>query len=85
MAGASIPRPGTELGPCKGRCHHRDCKASREQAAQVCSLCSKRIGYNRNWVNDPEHGPVHELCLVIKIEGTESGLRITSMGRKEDD
>lgn len=45
MATATLPAPGTELGPCTEACEHRDCAAARRQAGAICTECFKPIGY----------------------------------------
>lgn len=71
MAAAKIPAPGTQYGPCVDECKHLDCKASREQAAALCGLCKKPIGYETYWfvlrarvpaVGEAEM-PAHEACF----------------------
>ena len=57
MAAGILPRPGTEYGPCEqppggflddrlATCGHRDCAATRRDAATICHLCGKPIGYD---------------------------------------
>ncbi len=46
MAAGILPSPGTELGPCKDACEHRDCATTREMAGSVCHWCAKEIGYD---------------------------------------
>jgi hypothetical protein len=54
MAYGTLPKPGTKLGPCLNRgCNHRDCEATRQMAAQGCSLCNKEIGYDTPFYDDP--------------------------------
>ena len=49
MAAAETPAPGTEYGPCVEDCAHRDCTCSRREAATLCRLCGKPIGYQVRW------------------------------------
>lgn len=46
MAPGSLPAPGTEFGPCAEACAHRDCNVTRADAAKLCNVCTKPIGYN---------------------------------------
>jgi hypothetical protein len=46
MAAGVLPKPGTKFGPCKGTCEHRDCAATRSQAASACPSCGKPIEYD---------------------------------------
>lgn len=52
MAASSLPKPGAEYGPCKGKCKHIDCSGTRVIAAAVCRICSKSIGYNKRFYRD---------------------------------
>jgi hypothetical protein len=54
-------RPGTRLGPCTEPCEHSDCKALREAAAKVCSLCGGAIGYDR-FFYEVGGAPEHAVC-----------------------
>jgi hypothetical protein len=47
MAPASLPKPGTKYGPCKGPCEHRDCAETRRTAEFACPTCTTPIGYDR--------------------------------------
>jgi hypothetical protein len=40
-----ICRPGTILGPCKGRCKHAACRSAKKVARATCPLCGEAIGY----------------------------------------
>lgn len=72
MAATKVHGPGTDYGPYMGACTHRDCAASREQAAAVCDICGVPIGYETYWFTVrstlPNGGEVesavHEACLV---------------------
>lgn len=66
MAAAFISKPGSEYGPCKRFCEHRDCAASRATASTVCRFCDKPIGYETRFYN--EDGYVHAACLEDSIE-----------------
>lgn len=50
MAAGMLPEPGKvvrgrEIGPCITACNHRDCAATRQQAATECYHCLRPIGY----------------------------------------
>ena len=49
MAAGSLPEPGTEYGPCKDGCAHKDCAETRKMAAAICWRCEKAIAYNRRF------------------------------------
>jgi hypothetical protein len=67
MAYAIIARPGTEYGPCKEKCEHRDCAAVRKDAASLCTGCAKEIGYDKRW--STYAGKYwHSVCLEQAVE-----------------
>ncbi len=45
MAAGTLPRPGTELGPCEEECQHTDCAETHRMAAQLCTICGEPISY----------------------------------------
>lgn len=47
MAPGKLPAPGTEYGPCEGKCKHLDCKETRSMARTTCRHCHREIGYDR--------------------------------------
>jgi hypothetical protein len=72
------PLPGTkvrigdtneeqELGPCLEPCEHRSCRQMREDAASLCRICSRPIGWN-NPIYYEEQGLVHRDCLISEVE-----------------
>jgi hypothetical protein len=66
MAAATIPAPGTTLGPCPHNvCGHIDCRTLRAMADSVCRLCDRPISYVTRYYLDPEdrHSYVHAVCL----------------------
>ena len=69
MAAGRIPAPGTEYGPCADDCAHRDCAATRRQAAAACRICGEPIGYERAYFVGDD-GAVHASCM---FDATESG------------
>lgn len=68
MGWLTLPAPGTELGPCEGGCAHKDCAATRRDAATPCRICGEPIGYDRPFHYE-EGGAVHHSCLVDEVEG----------------
>jgi hypothetical protein len=67
MAASRLPKPGSQLGPCRHACTHRDCAASRTMAATICRFCRKPVGYETRFYN--ASGLCHAACLE---EATES-------------
>ena len=67
-----ISAPGTKLGPCKGGCKHRDCEASRVEAAKICPACDKPIGYDTAFTTMRDKAGLpwtwHNLCAEIDAE-----------------
>ena len=41
MAASRLPAPGTEYGPCKNKCQHRDCQQMKDMAETKCGICDK--------------------------------------------
>lgn len=72
MAWSIIAAPGMKGGPCKGKCAHRDCAASRAEAEKVCPGCEKLIGFDVAFcvVRDKADLPWtwHRLCAEISAE-----------------
>lgn len=74
MAAGALPKPGTQYGPCTTPCEHRDCAATRTQAASTCRLCEKPIGYDVDMYRDTwldglnDHRFVHARCLDAEID-----------------
>jgi hypothetical protein len=61
MPAIKTHRPGSEYGPCVETCAHRDCEASRKDAAITCVVCRQPLGYERYWwMVDGQ--PEHEQC-----------------------
>jgi hypothetical protein len=46
MAAGTMPKPGTEYGPCADECVHTDCAAHRKIAEAECVHCDEAIGYD---------------------------------------
>jgi hypothetical protein len=68
MAAGRLPVPGSEFGPCPEPCQHIDCAATREDAAQVCRICDKPIGYEVRFYQSAGQ-LVHAACLEEEIAG----------------
>lgn len=49
MATITVPKPGSDY-LCKGKCNHADCEGHRKNAAAICRVCDKKIGYGKPWV-----------------------------------
>ncbi len=71
MAAGTIAPRGTQYGPCKGKCKHKDCAATRVMAKSICPGCKKAIGYDTpfysirlgEWPTDFHfQGYVHATC-----------------------
>jgi hypothetical protein len=62
MAATTLSKPGTKFGPCRGRCEHSDCTATRAQARQKCVYCGRRIGYDTRHYSEPCGNVSHALC-----------------------
>lgn len=66
MAAATLPKPGTEYGPCEATCEHTDCAETREMAEAVCPLCHETIGFDVRFYNSADRGLVHAHCLEVR-------------------
>lgn len=53
MAAGTLPKPGTEYGPCADECKHRDCAVTREMASAKCDVCGESIGYGTRLYQRP--------------------------------
>lgn len=90
MSAASLPAPGSKLGPCadvvrRGRivraaeeCGHRDCAASRQQASSPCTTCGRAIGYETRYYRDGD-GYQHADCA----EREDGGRSVTSPNKEK--
>ena len=67
MASGYISKPGSEYGPCKDKCKHKDCAGLRKIAKSICSICNERIDYERHMYKEGDRY-VHAVCLEEKIE-----------------
>lgn len=64
MASGTLPKPGSEYGPCRDGCKHTDCASMREVAARPCAICGNPIGYDRHFYIDARlGGTVHYSCV----------------------
>lgn len=77
MAAGVLSAPGTQRGPCKGDCRHKDCAAIRQMAESICPKCDKAIGYDTRfyqfrlgeWPEDSHfQGYVHADCAEAVFE-----------------
>ena len=70
MSWSLIPKPGTEYGPCEGKCDHIDCAQNRMWAESVCPHCKEPVGYDRPMIlvdpdgDDMPDEPWHFWCRV---------------------
>lgn len=65
MGWAILSAPGTEHGPCKGKCQHIDCAATRKMADNICGYCDKPIGFDQRFYQlelDGEQCFAHAPC-----------------------
>lgn len=73
MAAGILPKPGTKVGPCRGRCQHRDCAQTRADAASPCRFCQKAIGYGARYVRARFDGSLaHEACLEDAVSANDA-------------
>lgn len=73
MAAGSIPKPGTQYGPCAGSCEHRDCAAMWRVMDSICHHCGSRIGYDKNFYDVGDGAHVHAVCEETAIENEQKG------------
>lgn len=62
MAAGTLPSPGTNYGPCKTKCCHLDCAATRQQAETHCARCWKAIGYETPFYRLSDGRLAHAEC-----------------------
>jgi hypothetical protein len=73
MAAGVLQKPGTKLGPCKAQCKHRDCGQTRSDAAALCRLCQKPIGYGSQFYRSRlTEELAHAVCLEVAIEQNDA-------------
>lgn len=58
MGWITLPTPGTKYGPCKGKCKHTDCAATRTEAETPCRYCKKPIGFDTKFYTDRDETKV---------------------------
>jgi hypothetical protein len=75
MGYSAIPALGSKYGPCKGECVHRDCLATRRDAAKECSICKTPIGYETNYYRNEEGGLEHAACVWAREEQRQATMR----------
>jgi hypothetical protein len=66
-------KPGTDDGPCASACKHKDCQATREDAAAKCRWCGNPIGYESKFYMDKAPTAsgwsyIHFLCALKRAE-----------------
>lgn len=66
MSAIRIPKPGSEFGPCETPCSHTDCGASRREAAALCTICGKPIGFDVLHYNDGPGQSKHWNCAFVQ-------------------
>ena len=64
MAYATLPKPGSEYGPCLPTCSHSDCKQTRTMAATICHICNDPLGYAAPFQQDSKDRLVHLHCNI---------------------
>ncbi len=67
MASFSLPKPGTEFGPCIPTCEHIDCAETIRQAAIICHYCGEEIGFDRQFFfidKCTDRELVHSVCYI---------------------
>jgi len=75
MGWAKLPSPGTEHGPCRGPCEHKDCAETRGMADALCVYCGETIGFDAPFYHvrasgkKPE-GYAHARCTWETIQAT---------------
>lgn len=73
MAASVISKPGSEHGPCKGRCKHRDCRQTVTDAQSACRFCLKPIGYETLYYRARFDGCLaHATCLETAVERNDA-------------
>jgi len=65
MGYSMLSEPGSEFGPCKDGCDHKDCVWTRKTAESICRFCNEPIGYNRGFYVDSEPPVVKDKKKVI--------------------
>lgn len=75
MAAGVLPKPGSKVGPCKGKCRHKDCAQTRADAASPCCFCQKPIGYGDNFFRARlDGGLAHGSCVEAAVERNDARL-----------
>ncbi|RJX17704.1 MAG: hypothetical protein C4570_07825 [Ammonifex sp.] len=71
MAAGTLPKPGTEYGPCEKPCKHRDCNLTKQMAETPCGLCGKPIGYGTRFYMTAVNQLAHAACEELEWHGRE--------------
>ena len=73
MAAGVLPKPGDKIGPCAGKCKHRDCAATRRDAATACRFCVKAIGFGVGFYRSRlDGGLAHSSCFEDAVERNDA-------------
>ena len=84
MAAGTLPKPGTQYGPCETPCEHADCVDTRAMAASLCHWCQQSIGYDTRFyktqaffagtppVDATRLGLAHAVCEEAALEAGKS-------------
>jgi hypothetical protein len=56
MGWITMSKPGDKYGPCKRKCKHKDCEATRKEAGTPCLHCGEPIGYETKYYCDNSDG-----------------------------
>lgn len=73
MAAGILPAPGTKVGPCKGKCSHRDCAKTKDDASAECRFCAKPIGYGVGFFRSRLSGELaHAFCFEEAVERNDA-------------
>lgn len=73
MAAGILPRPGTKIGPCKGKCQHRDCAQTKADALSPCRFCRKAIDYGVGFYRARLSGELaHAFCFEEAVERNDA-------------
>ena len=65
MGWLTLPKPGSEYGPCVEPCVHRDCAATRNDAGKICEHCGQKIGFDVPYYSTEGGKIVHAKCAGL--------------------
>lgn len=76
MAAGVLPAPGTPRGPCREPCKHKDCAATKQEAASPCKVCGVPIGYSVEFYAEHRGFGVRDLthatCFERAVEAEQA-------------